>query len=62
MDGAFRELAISEPDRLVEALDPLVARNPIDRVVRFLNEDATLGDEVHPLRSPPTKPFLRAAW
>jgi len=62
IDAVFLPLAITQPDRPVEALESLFARKPIDRVVRFLNEDATLVDEVRLVRSLPTKPALRADW
>ncbi len=62
MDDVFLQLAITEPDAVVNALESLFAKNPPDRVVRFLNEESTLIEEVRILRSLPASPFLRAAW
>jgi lycopene beta-cyclase len=61
MDAVFLHLAVTEPMLLVAALEGMFAANPIDRVVRFLNEESSLGDELHVVRSLPRRLFLRAA-
>ena len=61
MDSIFLELVVTEPAILVEALQQLFAGNPVDRVVRFLDEESALGDELRIVLSLPKVPFLRAA-
>jgi lycopene beta-cyclase len=61
MDAVFLELARTAPGSLVPALEQLFARNPADRVLRFLDERSTLAEEARLVASLPAGPFLSAA-
>jgi lycopene beta-cyclase len=60
MDAVFLELATAQPGQLVRALEMLFARNDIERVIRFLQEESTLVDEARIVATLPAAPFLRA--
>ena len=50
-----------DPGQLEHAFARLFLDNPADRVLRFLDEDSTLGDEVRLIASMPKAPYMRAA-
>ena len=50
----------AEPDRLESTFLRLFGRNPADLVLRFLDEDSSLGQEARLVLTLPPLPFLRA--
>jgi lycopene beta-cyclase len=61
MDSVFLEMVLIHPEIARLALEQLFARNPVDRVVRFLDDDSTLADDARLIASLPVRPFLSAA-
>ena len=61
MDAIFLELATRDAGTLVYSLERLFARNPVDLVLRFLDEATLPGEEARLISSLPTSPFLAAA-
>ena len=60
LDQVLLDVLVAEPDRLEAAFLRLFARNPGDRVLRFLDEDTSLGQEALLVATLPPAPFLRA--
>lgn len=61
LDGVLLELWEHEPALLPALFTSLFARNPPDRVLRFLDESAGVGEVLRLIASLPALPFLRAA-
>lgn len=61
LDGVLLELWEHEPERIPEVFAALFSRNPADRVLRFLDERASLFDILRLIAGLPAAPFLRAA-
>jgi len=59
MDDVFLRLALTEPASLAGALETLFARNPVDRVARFLDEETTVAEDAALVASLPPTPFAR---
>ena len=60
LDRVLLDIVATEPGRLEGAFVRLFAHNPGDRVLRFLDEDTSLGQEVMLVATLPPAPFLRA--
>jgi lycopene beta-cyclase len=60
LDAVLLDVLRTEPDRLERAFFRLFARNPGDRVLRFLDEDTSLAEEALLVATLPPAPFLRA--
>ncbi len=61
LDATLLELIRTDPRAVEVAFAELFSRNPADLVLRFLDEDTTVTEEVRLLRTLPPRPFLRAA-
>lgn len=61
LDGVFLELSSRTPRTLPRAFRALFRRNPGDRVLRFLDEQASWWDLVRLVATLPVWPFVRAA-
>jgi len=61
LDAVLLEVLDRDPSRLEETFARLFAANPVDRVLRFLDEDTSVGDELRLIASLPPAPFLRAS-
>lgn len=61
LDGVLLELWQHEPALVPSIFAALFARNPPDRVLRFLDERAGAGEVLRLIASLPALPFLRAA-
>ncbi|WP_437617138.1 lycopene cyclase family protein [Sorangium sp. So ce834] len=59
-DAVFLRLLAAQPSRIEPVLTALFTRNPVDRVLRFLDERASLADVLAIVASLPKLPFLRA--
>ncbi|WP_437667573.1 lycopene cyclase family protein [Sorangium sp. So ce1182] len=59
-DAVFLRLIAAQPARIEPVLTALFTRNPVDRVLRFLDERASLADVLALVASLPKLPFLRA--
>ncbi|RYV51325.1 lycopene cyclase family protein [Pengzhenrongella frigida] len=59
LDRVLLETIHRDPARVVDAFVRLFAANPGDRVLKFLDEDSTLKDELATIRTLPPAPFLR---
>jgi lycopene beta-cyclase len=60
LDAALLEVLDRDPPRLEQVFARLFAANPVERVLRFLDEDAGVGEELRLIASLPPAPFLRA--
>jgi lycopene beta-cyclase len=61
LDGVLLDLVATEPAAVEPAFARMFARNPARRVLRFLDEDTRLVEELLLIASLPPVPFLRAA-
>lgn len=61
LDAVLLDVLAHEPARLQEAFGRLFDRNPGDRIMRFLDEDTSLAQEVRLVATLPPAPFVRAA-
>jgi lycopene beta-cyclase len=59
-DGVFLHLAAHQPERLPAVFRALFTRNPIERVLRFLDDRAGLGDLAAIVLAAPKRLFLGA--
>lgn len=59
-DAVFLRLLAAQPARVEPALTALFTRNPVERVLRFLDERASVADVLALVASLPKLPFLRA--
>jgi lycopene beta-cyclase len=59
-DAVFLRLLAAQPARVEPVLTALFTRNPVERVLRFLDERASLADVLAIVASLPKLPFLRA--
>jgi lycopene beta-cyclase len=59
-DGVFLHLAAHRPERLPAVFRALFARNPVERVLRFLDDRAGLRDLAGIVLAAPRRPFLAA--
>jgi len=60
LDAVLLDVLGAEPDRLESTFLRLFGRNPADLVLRFLDEDSSLGQEARLVLTLPPLPFLRA--
>ena len=60
LDAVLLEVLDRDPGQLEVAFARLFHRNPAERVLRFLDEDTGIGDELHLMASLPPVPYLRA--
>jgi lycopene beta-cyclase len=60
LDAVLLDVLAAEPHRLQQAFLQLFARNPGDRVFRFLDEDTSISQEAILVATLPPTPFLRA--
>lgn len=60
LDAVLLDVLAAEPDRLESTFLRLFGRNPADLVLRFLDEDSSLGQEARLVLTLPPLPFLRA--
>jgi lycopene beta-cyclase len=61
LDAVLLEVLDRYPPRLEQVFARLFAANPVERVLRFLDEDTTVGEELRLIASLPPAPFLRAS-
>ena len=61
LDAVLLEVLDRDPSRLEQVFARLFAANPVDRVLRFLDEDTTVRDELRLIASLPPAPFVRAS-
>jgi lycopene beta-cyclase len=61
LDAVLLEVLDRDPPRLEQVFARLFAANPVERVLRFLDEDTSVGDELRLIASLPPAPFLRAS-
>jgi lycopene beta-cyclase len=60
LDDVLLRVLDREPARLEQVFARLFAANPVDRVLRFLDEDTSVRDELRLIATLPPAPFLRA--
>ena len=60
LDAVMLEALDHDPSLLEEMFARLFLRNPAERVLRFLDEDSGVGDELRLIASLPPVPYLRA--
>jgi lycopene beta-cyclase len=60
MDALLLDVLNQEPARLEPSFAGLFAVNPAERILRFLDEDTRVGEEIGLARSMPARPYLRA--
>jgi lycopene beta-cyclase len=60
LDTVLLEVLDRDPAHLEQAFDRLFAANPTERVLRFLDEDTGVPDELRLIASLPPAPYLRA--
>lgn len=60
LDAVLLDVLAAEPDRLQRAFLQMFARNPGDRLLRFLDEDTSIFQEAVLVTTLPPTPFLRA--
>lgn len=60
LDDALLRVIRDDPTRAVEIFEVLLARNPAQRVLAFLDEDASLRDQFQLFATLPLAPFARA--
>lgn len=60
LDTVFLRLAVNDPARLRDALEHMFTANPVDRVVRFLNEESQPLEEARLIATLPVRPFAHA--
>jgi lycopene beta-cyclase len=61
LDAVLLDVVATEPTAIEPAFARMFARNPPARVLRFLDEDTRLGEELRLIATLPPAPFLRAA-
>jgi lycopene beta-cyclase len=61
LDGVLLRVLYRDPGLLEVAFDRLFARNPVERVLGFLDERSGVRDELRLIASLPMGPFLAAA-
>ena len=61
MDRVFLQAIAARPDRAPGYFLDLFAGTPVDRLLRFLNDDAGMLDVMHVMMALPTWPFLQQA-
>jgi lycopene beta-cyclase len=61
LDAVLLEVLDRDPVRLEQVFAELFAGNPVQRLLRFLDEDTRVRDELRLIASLPRAPFLRAA-
>ncbi len=59
-DAMMLDVLTHHGDRGAEVFTQLFQRNPVDRLLRFLNEDSSLTDDLAVMNSVPLPPFLAA--
>jgi lycopene beta-cyclase len=60
LDAVLLEVLDRDPDQLQVAFGRLFRRHPAERVLAFLDEDTTLGDELALISSLPAWPYVQA--
>jgi lycopene beta-cyclase len=60
LDAVLLDVLDRDPPQLERAFAGLFLDNPADRVLRFLDEDSTSGDEARLIASMPKTPYVRA--
>jgi lycopene beta-cyclase len=61
LDAVLLDVLDRDPGQLERTFARLFLNNPADRVLRFLDEDSTLGGELRLIASMPKTPYVRAA-
>jgi lycopene beta-cyclase len=61
LDAVLLEVWSSRPDRIPPIFGAMFERNPVDRVLRFLDERASAWEVLRLILTLPKRPFLRAA-
>jgi lycopene beta-cyclase len=61
LDDVLLRVVAADPEAIEPAFARMFARNPMPRVLRFLDEDSRLPEELRLVRSLPPAPFVRAA-
>jgi lycopene beta-cyclase len=61
LDAVLLEVLDRDPSRLEQVFARLFAANPVERVLSFLDEQTSVGDELRLIASLPPTPFLRAS-
>jgi lycopene beta-cyclase len=61
LDAVLLEVLDRDPPRLEQVFARLFAANPVERVLRFLDEDTSVTEELRLIASLPPAPFLRAS-
>jgi lycopene beta-cyclase len=61
LDEVLLGVVTADPGAVEPAFARMFARNPVQRVLRFLDEDTALRDELRLIATLPPTPFLRAA-
>jgi lycopene beta-cyclase len=61
LDRVLLDVVTNEPNAIESAFAALFARNPPDRILRFLDGDSSRIEEAKIVASMPKGPFLRAA-
>lgn len=61
LDRVLLDVVTHEPGAIEPAFARMFARNPVARVLRFLDEDTSPADEARLIASLPSRAFLRAA-
>jgi lycopene beta-cyclase len=61
LDRVMLDVVRARPDELDRAFTQMFERNPLARVLRFLDEDSTPLEEARLIATLPPGPFLRAA-
>lgn len=61
LDDVLLDVVARDPQVVEPAFARMFARNPADRVLRFLDEDTRPGEELRLIATLPCGPFLRAA-
>lgn len=62
LDAVLLEIWGSRPAEIPAIFGAMFLRNPADRVLRFLDERASVGDVLRLILTLPKRPFLRAAF
>jgi lycopene beta-cyclase len=62
LDDALLRVIRDEPAHAAEILEVLLRRNPAERILAFLDEEASLWSQLRLIATLPWAPFVRAQW